>query len=99
MLLDFFSHGHCLFDIPKFKQREGICGNGIVEGEEECDCGHLDNCLKDGNCCDPHTCQLYPHATCATGECCQDCQPKKRSTLCREKVSSFPIYTSHHAIS
>ncbi|VDN27697.1 unnamed protein product [Gongylonema pulchrum] len=30
------------------------CGNGIVDGEEECDCGPREQCLDP--CCDPLTC-------------------------------------------
>ena len=36
-------------------------------------------------CCDPSTCNMFPNATCATGECCdfKTCQPKSPGTVCR----------------
>ena len=30
---------------------EAFCGNGIVEGDEECDCGYKEDCQD--NCCNP----------------------------------------------
>ncbi|XP_052810101.1 disintegrin and metalloproteinase domain-containing protein 10-like isoform X2 [Mya arenaria] len=55
------------------EQKTSICGNGIVEEGEQCDCGsrcHLDNC------CNPkgikHECSLKQHAQCSPsqGPCC-----------------------------
>ena len=60
-----------------------ICGNGVVEDGEECDCGWEEDCLED--CCWPQRtkyssnqlpCTLRPTKQCSPSEgpCCnQDC--------------------------
>ncbi|OBS82810.1 hypothetical protein A6R68_23203, partial [Neotoma lepida] len=69
---------------PRRKPRR-ICGNGIVEGKEQCDCGTLENCTHKA-CCDPLLCRLKPDAVCGSGECCtQHCRIKAIDTLCRKK--------------
>lgn len=40
----------------------GICGNGIVEGNEQCDCGGTENCA--GNKCCYSNCTLTPGSQC-----------------------------------
>ncbi|XP_012499447.1 PREDICTED: disintegrin and metalloproteinase domain-containing protein 29-like [Propithecus coquereli] len=64
----------CLRDIPSTesiftKQR---CGNGVVEGEEQCDCGSLPSCTKDPCCL--ANCTFKSGATCAFGLCCKNCK-------------------------
>ena len=51
----------------------GVCGNGIVEGWEQCDCGHESQCHD--SCCvpqdDPHgrrPCTLVDGAECSPSE-------------------------------
>lgn len=61
-----------------------ICGNGIVEVGEQCDCGGTSGCGND-SCCDPTTCQYKAGAVCddANDECCQNCQLKPAGAVCR----------------
>ena len=78
----------CFQDVPK-----SLCGNGIVEADEECDCGWEDDC-KD-QCCFPQRqrvavneqpCKLRPNKVCSPsqGPCCNsDCR-LKFSEKCRE---------------
>lgn len=49
------------------------CGNKIVEDDEECDCGSLEECESD-ECCDGITCKLKVEAQCAAGLCCESCK-------------------------
>ncbi|PSN68982.1 ADAM 8 precursor [Corynespora cassiicola Philippines] len=60
------------------------CGNGIVEGDEECDCGGEAGC-GDNQCCDPGTCRFRNNAVCddSNEDCCRDCQFASSSTVCR----------------
>ncbi|GMT00817.1 hypothetical protein PENTCL1PPCAC_22991, partial [Pristionchus entomophagus] len=67
-----------------------ICGNGIVEGEEECDCGGKEGCELRGEkhlCCDPLTCKLVSGKACSPsqGLCCDDtCNIKASTEQCKE---------------
>jgi len=63
------------------------CGNGIVEGDEQCDCGGTAGC--GGNrCCDPTTCKFRSNAVCddSNEDCCRNCQFASASTVCRPSV-------------
>lgn len=46
------------------------CGNKIIESDEQCDCGTIEECRD--HCCNPATCQLAQHAVCSPsqGPCC-----------------------------
>lgn len=61
------------------------CGNGIVEGDEECDCGGEEGC-GDNNCCDASTCTFKGNAVCddSNEDCCRECQFASSGTVCRE---------------
>lgn len=84
--MKWFRHGRCLFDYPTNVETKH-CGNGIIENGEECDCGGPNDCKKlPDQCCDPYKCKLFKNATCSGGECCDNCQPKARGIVCREKV-------------
>ena len=63
------------------------CGNGIVEGDEECDCGGTTGC-KDNTCCNPTTCKFINNAVCddSNEDCCRNCQFASANTVCRNSV-------------
>ncbi|KAK3716434.1 hypothetical protein QZH41_016845, partial [Actinostola sp. cb2023] len=74
----------CLYNVPT-KALNARCGNGIREGDEECDCGTPEMCKAKDPCCIPHSCRLKPSAMCSDlhHSCCKSCQLKKQGTLCR----------------
>ncbi|KAJ2081424.1 hypothetical protein H4R24_002359 [Coemansia sp. RSA 988] len=70
----------------------GMCGNGIKEEGEECDCGTSEECKNDP-CCDASTCKLRSGAQCADSNdlCCSNCKVRPRNTICRPKYSECDI--------
>ncbi|XP_012672793.2 disintegrin and metalloproteinase domain-containing protein 8 isoform X2 [Clupea harengus] len=74
----------CLLDRPGPDSLYGgaVCGNGMVDTGEECDCGSVKECKN--RCCDASTCRLTAGAQCAEGRCCEDCQIKQPGSVCRE---------------
>lgn len=66
-----------------------ICGNGVKEDGEECDCGSPEECAKDP-CCQ-QGCRLRPTAECSDrhgGGCCQKCKiVRNTKTKCRPSRS------------
>ncbi|XP_070109122.1 disintegrin and metalloproteinase domain-containing protein 5 isoform X11 [Equus caballus] len=81
-------------DTPVYKQRR-VCGNGVLEAGEQCDCGTLENCTHK-SCCDPRTCSLKKGKDCGSGECCtSDCKIKPANIRCRKPFDAdcdFPEY-------
>lgn len=61
------------------------CGNGIVEGDEQCDCGGEEGC-GDNPCCDASTCTYKGNSVCddSNEDCCRSCQFASSGTVCRE---------------
>ncbi|KAI8869307.1 zincin, partial [Ramicandelaber brevisporus] len=70
----------------------GICGNGIKEAGEDCDCGLPDQC-KNPDCCDPNTCKFKPGAQCSDDNdmCCDKCKIRPKGTVCRAKLSECDV--------
>uniref|UniRef100_A0AAY4B2I6 Disintegrin and metalloproteinase domain-containing protein 10 n=1 Tax=Denticeps clupeoides TaxID=299321 RepID=A0AAY4B2I6_9TELE len=69
-----------------------ICGNGLVEPGEECDCGYSDQCRDlccyDANQPDNKKCKLKPNKVCSPsqGPCCTaECAYRGRNEKCREE--------------
>ena len=70
-----------------------VCGDGIVQGDEQCDCINK-NCAGVDPCCNEETCQLLETAQCsALGGCCSPtCQIiTNTSHVCRAAVSDCDI--------
>ncbi|KAF1531162.1 Disintegrin and metalloproteinase domain-containing protein 32, partial [Eudyptes sclateri] len=77
--------GACLFNRPRLTglsyRRKAVCGNGVVEPGEQCDCGAAEACLKD-KCCTKR-CRFKPGVKCSSGLCCKECQFKQKTSQCR----------------
>ncbi|KAM9602325.1 disintegrin and metalloproteinase domain-containing protein 20-like [Morphnus guianensis] len=81
----------CLLNIPSLKPfLLELCGNGVLEKEEECDCGSDEACLQEG-CCFSSSCLLTPGASCYRGECCHKCQFQPAGKICREERSTCDL--------
>eukprot|EP00924_Labyrinthula_sp_SR-Ha-C_P002936 augustus_masked-scaffold_13-processed-gene-11.73-mRNA-1 protein AED:0.43 eAED:0.44 QI:0/-1/0/1/-1/1/1/0/853 len=64
-----------------------VCGNGMVEDGEECDCG-LEDCSDVDPCCNGAQCEYVTNAVCAANDPCCDlaeCTFASAGTVCREK--------------
>ncbi|KAG0084320.1 hypothetical protein BGZ93_008920 [Podila epicladia] len=69
-----------------------ICGNGLKETGEECDCGSAEDCAKDP-CCDGATCKYKAGAVCddLNDSCCLNCQMRPAGQVCRRAISECDI--------
>ncbi|KAI2658672.1 Disintegrin and metalloproteinase domain-containing protein 9 [Labeo rohita] len=65
------------------------CGNGILEHEEQCDCGTPQECKN--KCCDAATCTLTKGSACAAGSCCENCQINVAGTPCRPSINQCDL--------
>ncbi|MEJ1269488.1 disintegrin and metallopeptidase domain 21 [Cricetulus griseus] len=85
------NQGTCLHNHPRpgavFLLKR--CGNGMVENEEECDCGSVHECEQDPCCL--LNCKLRPGAACAFGLCCKDCKLMLSGEVCRPKVNECDL--------
>ncbi|KAM7227180.1 hypothetical protein CapIbe_021593 [Capra ibex] len=83
--------------VPKvFPQgRQSICGNGVLEPPEQCDCGAKETC-EHSKCCDPLNCVLKGKADCGSGPCCgkNTCKIFERGRECRKSTDpcDFPEF-------
>ncbi|XP_048584529.1 uncharacterized protein LOC5514577 [Nematostella vectensis] len=82
----------CLYNVPT-QAINAQCGNGIREGDEECDCGSPEMCEAKDRCCEPHGCRLKRHAVCSDlhHSCCSNCQYKLQGTLCRRVTNDCDV--------
>ncbi|OQV14144.1 putative Disintegrin and metalloproteinase domain-containing protein 23 [Hypsibius exemplaris] len=75
-----------------------FCGDGIVDANEDCDCGGPFNCSKShSKCCNSSSCTFLKGAECAEGPCCsRDCKLKSSRQVCRPAKNScdLPEYCS-----
>ncbi|KAF9901950.1 hypothetical protein EC991_005468 [Linnemannia zychae] len=69
-----------------------VCGNGIREEGEQCDCGSAAECALDP-CCDGATCKFKGGAVCddLNDDCCRNCQLAPKGQVCRSAVSNCDI--------
>ncbi|KAG0073077.1 hypothetical protein BGZ89_012145 [Linnemannia elongata] len=69
-----------------------VCGNGIREEGEQCDCGTPEECALDP-CCDGTTCKFKGTAVCddMNDDCCHNCQLAPKGQVCRSAVSNCDI--------
>uniref|UniRef100_A0AC35UCR6 Disintegrin domain-containing protein n=1 Tax=Rhabditophanes sp. KR3021 TaxID=114890 RepID=A0AC35UCR6_9BILA len=82
----------CLLNKPFHTSELHHCGNGIVEGNEECDCGSKSREECTDPCCDPITCTLRAHAQCASHQsCCHRCELRKTGHICRTSRSPCDV--------
>ncbi|KAM3428143.1 hypothetical protein MY4824_009017 [Beauveria thailandica] len=67
---------------------ESVCGNGVVDAGEDCDCGGVEGC-GDNACCNPTTCRFTTGSVCdpSTQRCCTgQCQLASSGQVCRESI-------------
>ncbi|XP_037359502.1 disintegrin and metalloproteinase domain-containing protein 21-like [Talpa occidentalis] len=86
-----FNLGSCLDSPPSQGKIYMLkrCGDGVVEGEEECDCGTIQQCEQDPCCLS--NCTLSPGAACASGLCCKACKFMPSGELCRHQVNECDL--------
>ncbi|MCB9663808.1 MAG: DUF4215 domain-containing protein [Alphaproteobacteria bacterium] len=77
------SRGDCLLARPSLAG--GTCGDGVLDREEECDCGP-GGCVGVDPCCDGSTCRLQAGASCSALDPCCDgtCQPRDNGAVCED---------------
>ncbi|KAI8849148.1 Metallo-peptidase family M12B Reprolysin-like-domain-containing protein [Chytridium lagenaria] len=82
------SRSNCLSDTANLPTvTENICGNGVREANEECDCGDAESCRADP-CCDGTVCKLKAPAVCddLNDNCCLNCQLRPKDSVCRPSI-------------
>ncbi|KAF9177299.1 hypothetical protein BGZ50_008907 [Haplosporangium sp. Z 11] len=89
------SAGQCLKPPGTRETQSGetnICGNGLKETGEDCDCGSAEECANDP-CCDGTTCKFKAGAVCddLNDDCCLNCQMRSAGYVCRRAISECDI--------
>ena len=85
-----YNLGRCLTNKPTKTVGDPVCGNGIQEENEACDCGSPQECRDP--CCNANTCQLVDGAQCSAGDCCNStCHYKAYGTTCRAAAGECDI--------
>lgn len=80
-------YGICLFNKPNQIKDSKLCGNGIVDKGEDCDCGTQQQCNESNDsCCDPKLCLFKPNTECTSGDCCEKCKLKPKGHICRKSL-------------
>ncbi|XP_058429095.1 disintegrin and metalloproteinase domain-containing protein 18 [Marmota monax] len=88
----------CLQDLsylqPLYKNKP-VCGNGILESNEECDCGNEEEC-QFKKCCNFKTCKLKGSVKCGSGPCCTSkCEFSVAGTPCRKSTDQECDFTEY----
>ncbi|NXX97832.1 ADAM9 protein, partial [Centropus bengalensis] len=83
--------GICLRNPPQASSvyKEPVCGNNVLDHNEECDCGKVQECTNP--CCDAATCRLTPGSQCAQGLCCEGCKFRVAGAECRPQMDSCDL--------
>ncbi|XP_029466621.1 disintegrin and metalloproteinase domain-containing protein 9-like [Rhinatrema bivittatum] len=83
--------GLCLKNPPNPSDvvTDPVCGNQVVDSNEECDCGPVQVCQNP--CCNATTCKLTPGSQCAQGLCCEQCKFKVSGMVCRAKSNECDL--------
>ncbi|XP_076844124.1 disintegrin and metalloproteinase domain-containing protein 9 [Brachyhypopomus gauderio] len=83
--------GVCLMNQPLNGSVVSVaqCGNGILDQDEQCDCGQPENCTNP--CCNAATCTFTTGSTCAAGSCCKNCKLLVSGTPCRASVNECDL--------
>nr|XP_033803604.1 disintegrin and metalloproteinase domain-containing protein 9-like isoform X2 [Geotrypetes seraphini] len=92
-MADFKDSGgtQCLLNIPGTAAIAiSTCGNKIVEGTEQCDCGNKEEC-KMNPCCTFETCTLTLGSVCAHGRCCVNCKFATAGLTCRPSTNECDL--------
>ncbi|XP_025229458.1 disintegrin and metalloproteinase domain-containing protein 29-like, partial [Theropithecus gelada] len=92
----FVNSARCVFEAlaPVYNETMTTvhCGNLIVEGREECDCGSFKQCYANHCCQSDH--HFTPGSICHLGDCCTNCSFSPLGTFCRpiQNICDLPEY-------